>query len=188
MKTVEVVRKPITTYVSDVVPEVVGVGDVAASTIAWADANPVVWKIVTGTRSKAFGNNSSTYAGYERGDSPTAVLARASYLKDVTSETDTTELHETLGTLQRRRVVPNIFVWRVRFTIEHYNDKGFKGGLFQQFDGTYDRGSMYLDYTPKTLDTVVNHFLEWCNTGPSRFPTAAVKLDTKVIKTFKVAP
>jgi|HubBroStandDraft_2_1064218.scaffolds.fasta_scaffold00001_74 hypothetical protein len=187
MKTVEVVRKPITTYVSDVVPEVVGVGEMAASTIAWADANPVVWKIVMGTRSKVFGKNASAYMGYERGDSSTAVLARVSYLKDVTSAPDTTSPHETLGALQRCRVIPNIFVWRARFTIQHYTDKGFKGGLFQQFDGTYDRGSMYLDYTPKLLDEVVKHFLEWCDLG-YKFPTAAVKLDKNVIKTFKVAP
>jgi hypothetical protein len=173
MKTVEVIRKPVTRYISDVVPEVVGDCEVDAEVIAWADANPVVWKIVMGTRSKVFGKNSSTYMGFERGDSPTAVLARVSYLKDVTSAPDTTSLHE------------NIFAWRARFTIEHYTDKGFKGGFFQQFDGTYDRGSMCLDYTPKLLDEVVKHFLEWCDVG-YKFPTASVKLDKAVIRTFKV--
>lgn len=167
MKTHEHVVKSIV-YSSDVVPEIVGAGEYDAEVIAWADAKPVVWKIVMGTRSKVFGKNASTYCGYERGDSPRGALARAGRFKTAIDDS-------------------GIFGWRARFTMDHYTDKGFRGGLFQQFDGTYDRGSMYLDYTPKTLDTVVNHFIEWCNLG-YKFPTAAIKLDKKIIKTFKVKP
>lgn len=167
MKTHEHVVKSIV-YSSDVVPEIVGAGEYDAEVIAWADAKPVVWKIVMGTRSKPWGKNASTYMGFERGDSPRGALARAGHMRCALQE-------------------PGIWGWRARFTIEHYTDKGFKGGFFQQFDGTYDRGSMYLDYTPKTLDTVINHFIEWCDVG-YKFPTAAIKLDKKIIKTFKVKP
>jgi hypothetical protein len=42
-----------------------------------------------------------------------------------------------------------------------------------------------LDYTPKTLDEVVQRFYDWCNSGPCRYPTVAIKIDDKVVKTFE---
>ncbi len=39
------------TYVSETLPEVSTQDLEVAKTIAWADANPFVWKLVSGTRS-----------------------------------------------------------------------------------------------------------------------------------------
>lgn len=42
-------------YESEVIPAVSSTDPEMAKTLAWADANPLVWKIVSDTRSKAFG-------------------------------------------------------------------------------------------------------------------------------------
>jgi len=151
-------------FASSVHPKIVTTHKGLAEVIAWADANPVVWKIVMGSRSAPFGKNASTYMGYQRGDSPTMALQRAATFKD-----------ELRGS--------GFFGWRARFTLAHYSDKGIKGGFFQQFDGTYTRGSSYLDYTPATLDEVIGEFLKWCDVG-YRFPTCEVWLDKKPIRKF----
>jgi hypothetical protein len=156
-------------YVSDVRPDIVGSTSFDADTILWADANPIAYKIVTGHRSMPFGKASSTYIGWAQGsDSNSAVLHRLRTLKLAIDET-------------------TIFGWRARFTMDHYDDKGFRGALFQQFDGKYDRGCMLLDYTTGTVDEVVKRFLEWCDAG-HRFPTQSVKLVVKgkLVRTIEV--
>ena len=80
---------------------------------------------------------------------------------------------------------PDIFGWRARFTLEHYRCKGFGGGCFQQHDGQYNRSCLNLDYTPDTLDEVIERFLAWCDVG-YKFPTASVSVNGKTIRKFKV--
>ena len=53
-------HQTVTHYVSEVLPEVTTQDPDLAKTIAWADTNHVVWKIVTNTRSKAFGRTGRT--------------------------------------------------------------------------------------------------------------------------------
>jgi len=182
MKTSEVVTTT-TIYTSDVVPAIHGDHVRDGQLITWADANPIVWKIVMGTRSKAWGKGSSHYLGSDRSDAPSAVLHRVAVFKQYFTMGRASEQH---GVFVDKPFNENIFQFSARFTLEHYNDKGFKGGFFQQFDGTYDRGCMTLDYTPGTLDGVVERFRAWCDAGLCRYETTAIKLDKRVIRTIKI--
>jgi hypothetical protein len=75
--------------------------------------------------------------------------------------------------------------------LEHYKDKSFTGGFFRQWDGNllckhehgYSRGCCDLDYTPKTLDSVVAEFQKWCDSG-YKFPTRAITVDDKTIRHY----
>jgi hypothetical protein len=136
--------------------------------IEWADANPIAWKIVMDSKSKAFGINSTNGGN----SSSSGVLPRLEFLK-----------------CESERADP-FWGWRARFTLEHYMEKGFKSGFFQQWDGTYHRGCSSLDYTPATLDEVVSRFLAWCDIGWRQdgyhfhFPTVEVRLNKKTIRTY----
>jgi len=154
-------------YSSSIHPDVTTVDSELAPIIAWADENPVAWDIVMGTRSKAFGRNSSFYLGMLQGStSPSAVLSRlVSYFKE----------------LNRYGEDDNFHTWKAKFTFKHYHDKGFKGGMFVQFDGKYDRGCSILDYAPGTLADVTDRFVQWC--GPM-FRTVSVKIDGRVVRTY----
>jgi|SRR5271154_90094 len=158
-------------YASEVHPEIRTQHEDLAKVIEWADANPKVWRIVRENKSKAFGRESSTYLGCHRGPSPFASLDRAAEFKR------TIENDEGLAPAHRRE---EFWTWRAGFTLEHYGEKGFKGGLFQQFDGTYDRGCCYIDYTPETLDEVINRFVQWCG---ATFATKEVRIDGKTVRT-----
>ena len=59
----------------------------------------------------------------------------------------------------------SIFVWRAKFTLEHYQDKKFTGGFFQQHDAKYPRSCLTLDYTPETLEEVLGRFCAWMDRG-----------------------
>lgn len=157
------------TYVSEILPDVTTEDRELAETIAWADANPFVWKIVSGTRSKAFGRKSSEYIGWAQGsDAPEAILERARHFHTCV---DPNECH---GLYHRSN---GIWGWRARFTFEHYQDKGFTGGFLQRFDGRHDRDCMTLDYTPETLAQVVRNFMEWAGSTPGASSTDTIKLD-----------
>ncbi len=54
----ENITSSVTIWRSEVRPDVSIDDPEVAKSIAWADANPRVWKIVTGTKSKAFGRTS----------------------------------------------------------------------------------------------------------------------------------
>lgn len=162
-------QSTIRTYASGVLPEVSTTDPELARTIQWADAHPVVWKIVTGTRSKAFGRNSCEYIGWaQRCAAPEAILERARHFHESVDP----ELHRGLNYRST-----GIWGWRARFTFEHYQDKGFKGGFFQRFDGRFDRDCMSLDYTPETLPQVVRNFMEWASSTPGCSPMDGVKLE-----------
>lgn len=149
-------------WVSSVHSEIETSSEDLSSVIQWADKNPVIWKIVMGTKSQAFGKKSSLYMGYQRGEG--YALERAERFRS------------ELG-------VNSFFGWCAKFTLEHYEDKNFKSGFFQQWDGRFDRGCAYLDYTTKTLDQVIEKFLEWCDLG-YKFPTREVRLDKKIVRKF----
>ena len=118
--------------ISEVMPEV-GTTDVELSyVIRWADAHPVAWKIVRENRSVAFGSESSFYIGWARGSwASEAILER---------------LRAFRGEIF---AVDSIRSWRARFTLDHYWDAGFTGGLFQRIEKP--RVSMTLDYTPQWI-------------------------------------
>ena len=136
-----------------------------AKVIAWADSSENVWDIVRGTRSAPFGRNSSTYMGCQRSHSPQDALERAAVL-----------MHEC------QRV--GIWGFRARHTLAHYKDKGFKGGLFREWDGTYYRNCIELDFTPATLEQVLDQFHAWCGTT---YDTKELRLDGKTLRVIKEA-
>jgi len=162
----------ITTYTSEVLPSVASQSTNARDLITWADAHPVVWKIVTSTRSKAFGRKSSRYIGWAQGsNAPEAILERVR-----------TFWYE----LEAPKHVRALAQWSARFTFDHYDDKGFKGGFFQQFDGSYPRNCMTLDYTPKTRDAVIDQFITWCDHSACRYETREIWIDKRCVRKLQV--
>ena len=64
--------------------------------------------------------------------------------------------------------------WRARFTFEHYEDKGFTGGVFFTVTET-SRGYgdlLTIDYTPALIDEVARRFVVWARNHPQ--PVAIV--------------
>jgi hypothetical protein len=157
-----------TVWTSDVRPEIGTTEPPLAEVIAWADAHPCAWDVVTRARSKAFGLGSCEYIGWaQRGMAPTAVLERARHLHGLAEGRDAFQ------------GPASIFAWRARFTLEHYRDKGFTGGSFRQHDGQFHRLCMTMDYTPETLGDVVTRFIAWCGRDCR---TEYVTLDSKVVR------
>jgi hypothetical protein len=166
MKT-EIISSSLTIYRSEVRPEVSIDCPKAAEPIAWADAHPKAWNIVTQTRSKAFGRRSCMYIGWaQRSLAPEAILERLS------------DFHR-LATGRQPHLSPNhIQCWAARHTFEHYRVTGFTGGFFQQHDERYARLCMTLDYTPGTLNEVIQRFLNWCG---NLHHTTRVTVDGKTV-------
>ena len=157
--------EPVTVYKSSVLPEVETLSASSAEAIAWADANPVVWKIITGKKSKAFGTPSNFYIGGRMSVlMPGAILHRVHVFK-----------HEC------ERPGDEFFGWKARFTLRHYGEKGFTGGFFRQWDVKYSRGCSECDYTPETRDEVIDRFLAWCDVVGFRFETHGVTIDGKSV-------
>jgi len=159
-----------TVYQSELLPEIRTLNPSLARAIAWADDHPVVWRIVTGRRSKAFGLGSCEYIGWaQRSKKPEAILERARHI------------HE-LGEGKPPYHDPNsIFVWRARFTIEHYQDRRFTGGFFQQHDANYPRSCLTLDYTPETFEEVLDRFCAWMDRA---YDTDRVTVNGRVVRAF----
>jgi hypothetical protein len=137
-----------------------------AKVIEWADNSDNVWNVVRQTRSCPFGRNSDTYMGCKRGDTPFQALDRAMVLMDECQK-------------------PGIWGFRARHTLAHYRDRGFKGGLFLQWDGTYNRNCIDLDFTPATLEEVLDQFQAWCGTT---YDTKELRLDGQTLRVVKRAP
>lgn len=170
------------TYTSDIHPSLTTEDGRLGEVLSWADANPRVYKVVMGKRSGPFGEDSSTWLGYHRGKEPEAVLQRLRVLRELLEGLSDPAAPQTWTATYQRCLGDSLWTWRARFTLEHIEDKALKGGLFKQFDGTYDRGCAKLDYTPKTLNGVVDRFLAWCDDGPCKFPTRAVRVNGKVVR------
>jgi len=155
---------------SEVMPEVQTTVPALSGPIAWADAHPVVWKVVTGRRSKAFGLGSCVYIGWaQRSNTPDAVLERVRHI------------HEVLERTRPYYTPDSIFVWRAKFTLDHFQDKGFTGGFFQQHDARYPRSCMTLDYTPETFEEVLDRFCAWMD---KFYKTVRITVDSKTVRTF----
>jgi hypothetical protein len=156
------------TFYSSVCPTLEVHTEWEASILAWADAHPNAYPIVQRTKSRPFGKGSCEYIGWaQKSDSIQAIVERLKRLQEESEKDDP------------------FWGWRARFTLKHYKDKGFRGGFFQQFDGTYHRGCCSLDYTPGTLQEVIDRFRAWCENGPCKFPTQSIQIDKKVVWTSK---
>lgn len=155
---------PVTFYRSSIMSAVETTEACLGETIAWADANPVVWKIIAGGKSRAFGTPSNFYLGGRKGMlSPDAILFRVQCFKR-----------------ECERPEEDFHGWKARFTLAHHGDKGFTGGFFQQWDAEYSRGCAECDYTPETRDSVIDRFLAWCDVG-FKFETRGVSVDKKSV-------
>lgn len=157
-------------YQSEFLPTVRSINPAFARVIAWADAHPVVWRIVTGRKSKAFGLGSCEYIGWaQKSMQSDAILERVWHM------------HELAEGKSPYHDPASIFVWRARFTLEHFQDKGFRGGFFQQHDAKYPRSCLTLDYTPETLQEVLDRFCTWMDRA---YDTDRVTLNKITVRTF----
>lgn len=164
-------HETIVTYQSEVCDQARTNSEALAPLIAWADANPIVYRIVTETRSKAFGRGASLYLACDHGMDSSSILGR---LKTFKRELDRVLSRDELNRVSGRDDSLNFHQWLATFTFEHYDDPGFRSGYMQQWDGTYDRGCAYVDYIPSALPMIINRFRAWCG---STFETRAVRLD-----------
>lgn len=152
-------------YKSESHPEIESSDERDREIIEWLDENPVVFKIVTKTRSKAFGRKSCVYIGWaQNNNSVGAVIEKLRTLK---------------GESEGIRFSPpgTIFQYRAQFTLKHYTDKGFTGGLFQQWNREHPRDCLTLDYTPALLDEVIANFEEWVG-----YITTKITVDGEIVR------
>lgn len=155
---------------SDVRPDVHTHDPDIAEVIAWADKHPLVWKIVTSKKSKTFGRGATTYIGWaQKSMESKAVLERVRHFRSL------------LDKPGRWSHANSIFHWRARFTYEHFNDPGFTGGFFQQHDARFPRSCLVLDYTPETLDQVLDKFCQWMD---RYYETTKVTLNGRTVRVF----
>lgn len=151
-------------FVSEIYPNIDTTDSSYSEVIDWADKNPHVYKIVTGTKSKAFGKSSCVYIGWaQNNNSAGAILERLSTFK------------------QELEHANSIFQYRADFTFNRYLDKGFKGGFFQQWDERYPRNCLTLDYTPELLEQVIDRFYQWTD---NYFNTVEITIDKKTVRTY----
>ena len=156
-----------TVYRSEVLHSIRTTEPRLARVIAWADAHPFAWQIVCGRRSKAFGLGSCTYIGWaQMSHAPEAVLERARHLHAFASG-------------KEDHLPDTIWCWRARFTLEHFRDREFTGGLFQQHDANYPRGCLALDYTPGTFPEVLDQFRQWMD---CHYDTARITVDGTTVE------
>ena len=161
-----------TYYQSEVLPDVRTENAALGEIIAWADANPVVWKIVTENRSKVFGKNANLYYGYERGGGPEKALLRAARFKEELERVYDPPLSKTRQ---------DFWSWRARWTLENYAKKGFKSGYFQEWDEKFARGCTELDYNAASLEEAIDRFLTWCrSTCP--YDTKKITVDGRMVR------
>jgi len=155
------------TYQSSEYPDIYSQDEHDIKVIEFIDTHPVIVDIVKNDISKAFGAGSSVYIGWaQENNSMSAILEKVrTFMRVVSGEF----IGEREGT---------IWNWRAHFTLDHYNDKGFKGGFFQCHD-RYPRGCMSLDYTPETLPEVVKWFYSWAGNTD----TQKITIDGKEIPT-----
>ncbi len=157
-------------YTSEEVPYIQTEDERLAKVIAWADSHPYVWQCVCGRRSKAFGRGSCAYIGWAQNSrEPQAMLERARHL------------YELVHGEYPYAGPDSIFVWRAKFTLEHFGDKEFTGGFFQQHDAKYPRSCLTLDYTASTLPTVLDKFEAWMD---RYHDTTRITVDGETVRTY----
>lgn len=176
------------TFISEIHPEFTSEHSSDAEVLAWADANPVAWGIVTSSKSKVFGVGSSDYLGcYQTSKTPSAVLHRLHAFRNFVLALD------PLYAIREAGGADNIFEWRARFTLAHFEKKGFTGGLFQQHatwtdKKSYPRACLRLDYTPETLEEVLDRFCVWMHAGYRHENTTHVTIDGREVRRFPSEP
>ena len=159
------------TFISETQPEILTTCPDFAEVIQWADEHPVVWDIVTKTRSKAFGRGSCVYIGWaQKSMAPDAILERLRHFKELVY--GNSPYHDA----------DSIFRWRAQFTLAHYRKTGFRGGFLQQHDAQYPRDCLTLDYTPETLELVLDKFCAWMGRS---YATQNLTVDGKTVRVFK---
>ncbi len=128
--------------------------------LRWADAHPVVWHIVAHRKSQVYGLGSSTHIGWaQRDPSPEAVLERVYTMYQIAIAP---------------HCYPDLWRWRLNFTLSHYHEPGFTGATFRtvEADG-HTHGILIMDYTPATLEEVARHFAAWAT--PAAYVTVTHK-------------
>jgi hypothetical protein len=154
----EVATRTIRRWRSRVCPDIVTDREDQRPVLEWADAHPVVFKVVfRGSRSPAFGPGSCVYIGWaQRNPDPAAVLERVRTLYELANARG---LYAGQG--------DSIFCWRARFTIDHYGEPGFTGGTFTTMlpGRPSPLDILTLDYTPATVWEVAQAFAGWAWRG-----------------------
>ena len=164
----------LTRFQSTVLPAVETTNPRLAEAIAWADRHPPVWDTVTRKRSKAFGLDSCVYIGWAQGSKrPEAVLERVR------------QFHDLVMRPGKWGPANAMVTWRARFTFDHYQDKGFTGGFFQQHDARFPRSCLTLDYTPATFEQVLEKFRQWMD---PYYDTVCITLDDRPVWTAAACP
>lgn len=172
LKTVKV-----TSYVSEERPEIETTDERLAEVIAWADENPVAYKIVTSRRSKAFGLGSSSYMGWAQNSvEPGAVIERLAVLKHA--------FYQNGG-----HMPAEFWSWRAMFTLTHFEHEDFHGGLFQQHarwenGKEYARNCVILDFTTLSLERVLDRFWGWMNAVSPYLNTTRISVDGITMRQF----
>ena len=140
-----------------------------AEAIAWADQEAQVWHLLLSRRSKAFGIGSSAYIGWtQNNESTEALLERLRHFHQLVQEAERIN----------GRSMP-IQAWAAKFTFDHFYDRDFASGFFQQHDARYPRNCLTLDYTPNTLEAVLDKFCQWMD---RHYRTAKITLDGKTVR------
>lgn len=159
-----------TMYQSEELPNIQTTNPQLGKVIAWADRHSFAWQIVCGRRSKAFGLGACTYIGWAQNSlEAAAVLERVRHL------------HEMANGGSEGHLPDSIWRWRAKFTLEHFAANGFTGGFFQQHDAKYPRSCLTLDYTPETLEQVLDTFCRWID---RYHDTARITVDGHTVRDF----
>ncbi len=152
-------------------PQIQTTDPVVGEAIIWADQEAPVWHLLASRRSKAFGIGSSIYIGWAQNNRSTdALLERLRHFHQLVREANS----------ENRRLAP-IQAWAAKFTFDHFYDQEFAGGFFQQHVGKYPCNCLTLDYTPETLEAVMDKFCEWMDRSQQ---TAKITLDGKTVRVF----
>ena len=171
----------VVTFASSLHPEITSTRESDAEIIAWGDAHPNAWKLVTSKKSKVFGVNGDDYIACGRGESPANAIYRLAHVRNYYEFGNASPQHLGNGPPSDE----NIFYWRARFAVDHYGEKGYRSGFFQQHDGQYSRGCIALDFTPSFCAEAIERFVRWCG---DTFPTVAVTIDGTIVRGSLPAP
>lgn len=163
-----------TWYRSEVRPEIETEDPYLSRAIEWADDHPITYEIVRTRKSRVYGMYSDEHVGWSRGVA------------------STNEVIERISTVMRHMQQPedSFMRWRANFVLEHYGQRGYTGGFFQQhaiyIDGEeYPRHCMTLDYTPELLEQVIDRFIEWTDEWPNVYSgTTRITLNSKNVREF----
>lgn len=167
-------RITLRTYSSEKHPGIFSNNDRDGETIEWLDENPIAYSIVTGIKSKVFGKKSDLYIHWvQNNNSRLAIIEKLAKLKG--------DLKVEKWLVETWRNKEDIHNYRAKFALEHYNDTGFTGGFFQQWDGEKDWYGTTLDYTPELFNEVLKEFRKWIGFN-SKTTRITVNTEGEIVK------